>query len=148
MLIQTEPPPPPQRPLSVHFAQPIDLIGLDVDPQADSYAPGDEVHVRLHWQATGPISADYTVFTHLVGQDGNPVFQLDNMPQQNRYLTSLWSPGEVILDDYGVLLPPDLPAGTYQLRVGLYQLETGQRVPLRDGTADYAQVVSLEVKSP
>ena len=145
LLVQSASPLAPQQLLNFHFAGPIDLVGADVFPESASYAPGEEVEVRLHWQSTRFISEDYTVFAHLVDSQGNIVWQHDNMPQNNRYPTSLWSQGEVVLDSYHLSLPANLPPDSYQLRVGLYLLETGQRVLLADGSADFAPVLEMQV---
>ena len=39
---------------------------------------------------------------------------------------------------YGLLLPADLPVGSYTIAVGLYDPESGQRLPVSAGPRDYA----------
>jgi len=46
--------------------------------------------------------------------------------------------GETIADRHGLWLPAGTPAGDYQMQVGLYQPETGQRLRLASG-ADAAE---------
>ena len=139
--LQSESPSPPQQALRYEFDGGIALIGIDV-----ASVPGDEGEARftLHWQATGPISQDYTVFTHLVDSQGNLIAQQDNVPQKGRYPTSLWSPGEIVLDPYVLHLPPDLLPGRYALRVGLYHPQTGQRLPVQNGAMDYVELPIAE----
>jgi hypothetical protein len=72
---------------------------------------------------------DYTVFVHLLAEEGSLVTQDDGPPRSGDYPTSFWSPGERIADQH-VLNIADLPSGTYGLRVGMYLLETGQRLPV------------------
>lgn len=75
---------------------------------------------------------DYTVFVHLTNGKGQIVAQQDNQPQGGAYPTSIWDEGEVVKDEYALPLYPDLPPGEYQLRVGMYLLETLERLPLLD----------------
>ena len=42
-----------------------------------------------------------------------------------------WSPGTPVADRRGLLVPPDLPAGEYTLIAGLYEADTGQRLPVQ-----------------
>jgi len=48
------------------------------------------------------------------------VAQRDAEPVGGARPTTSWSAGELIEDNHGVLLPLDLPAGSYELRLGLY----------------------------
>jgi hypothetical protein len=44
----------------------------------------------------------------------------------------------VVLDPHWVTLPGDLPAGVYQVRVGVYDRATGQRRAIQDPQNDAA----------
>ena len=44
----------------------------------------------------------------------------------------MWDAGELIADLHTLLLAPDLPAGKYSVTLGLYDPETGLRVPTVD----------------
>jgi 4-amino-4-deoxy-L-arabinose transferase-like glycosyltransferase len=147
LLVQSAPPSSPQLPLDLEFEEDISLIGADVSSTGDGFAPGSTIDVTLHWQADDPITEDYTVFTHLINSDGDIVSQHDSMPHGNLYPTSLWSPGEIVLDSHPISLAPGLPPGAYQLHAGLYLLQTGERIPLVDSGADYATLGDILVTS-
>ena len=83
--------------------------------------------LTLTWQAVEPIPDDYTVFVHLLAQDGSKAAQRDARPCDGKCPTNAWQPGEIILDRYQLALDPGAPAGPYHLAVGLYLLETGDR---------------------
>jgi hypothetical protein len=83
--------------------------------------------LTLTWQAVEPVADDYTVFVHLLGQDGSKAAQRDTRPCDGGCPTNAWRPGEIILDRYQLVLDPGAPAGPYRLAVGLYLLETGDR---------------------
>jgi len=81
------------------------------------------------------MDADYSVFAHLLGPDGQILAQHDGWPADDRYPTSAWDPGEIVTDARK-LDTAGLPAGTYRLAVGMYDLRTMQRLPLRaDGAS-------------
>lgn len=113
------------------------------------YAPGDVVPLTLFWHTETTPMERYKVFVHLLNADGALVAQTDAEPGGGFALTSLWQPGELILDRYGVLLPPDLASGEYHLLVGMYAF-SGERLPIiRDGqpAGDALVLTSLTVTS-
>jgi hypothetical protein len=57
------------------------------------------------------------------------------MPRYNTFPTTDWPLVERIDDVHIVPLPQDLPPGEYQIALGLYRVETGERLPatMRDG---------------
>ncbi len=82
--------------------------------------------VELAWHTLDNIHENFTVFIHLINDDGNITQQRDAMPQDNGYPTSLWAKGEYVLDEH--TLPE--PAEPYRVIVGLYSQQTGERLPL------------------
>jgi hypothetical protein len=90
--------------------------------------PGGSIRVNLEWQALRVLNADYTVFVHLLGPDGLVHGQIDQWPVSGTRATSSWAPGERISDAYAVALPADAPPGQYQVEIGLYSLDTGERL--------------------
>jgi hypothetical protein len=130
-------PPQPDQPTGAIFGDAAQLLGYSLD--ATATAPGDTVRLTLYWRSLAPLDDDYTVFTHLLGEH-NPATQgplwagHDSQPDGGHYPTSLWQPGETILDIHPLTLPADAPPGDYQLEVGLYDLETMARLPAQDGS--------------
>jgi mannosyltransferase len=124
-------------PQPVRFDDSIWLQGFRLsgkEPHADVpvLAPGDTLHLSLYWQSNGPTAIPYTVFTHLIGSDGQLYGQWDNQPVRGTYPTTDWLPGESVVDQYEILVSPDAPAGDYHLLVGLYDAATGTRLPALD----------------
>lgn len=118
---------PPTHVLAVTLGEQIDLLGYDLsNTQA---APGDTLQLTLHWQARRQPLADYTVFSQLVGPDGQVWGQQDNQPQAGDFPTSTWPAKEQVIDRYNLSLPAVAPPGRYRLLVGMYNLATGQRLP-------------------
>jgi hypothetical protein len=109
---------------------PITLLGYDVSDA--ELTPGAEVRLRLYWQASEPVRPSYTVFAQLFGPDGEMRGQADSLPQDGARPTFTWAPGEVILDDHVFQVPEDAPAGEYRVLVGLYSVETMERLQAVD----------------
>jgi hypothetical protein len=99
--------------------------------------------LTLTWQAVDPVSEDYTVFVHVLGEDDQQkVAQQDAHPCDGECPTGSWQPGEIIEDRHRLAIDPGAPAGPYRLAVGLYRLDTGERVAVlgRDDATVYLHV--------
>ena len=118
-------------PLSASFADTVDLLGYRFAP--DTVRPGAPVNVVLYWKARRPLAKDYTLFAQLIDQDGVQVSQNDHQPQQGRLPTSKWQPGEVVVDAFAIPPAADAGSGPYQLRIGWYDLATGERIGRTSG---------------
>jgi hypothetical protein len=58
--------------------------------------------------------------------------QVDSQPDDGKNPTWSWISGETVVDPVHLTVAADARPGVYSLRVGLYDPETGVRVPLRD----------------
>jgi hypothetical protein len=101
----------------------------------------DRQSITFNWQANSHFEADYTVFIQAwATATGQYVAGFDGPPVQGDYPTSLWAPGEIIVDLHQLDLT-GLPTGTYNLLAGLYNPATGERLPAFDSNGplpDYA----------
>ena len=126
-----DPLPSMEHKMAANFGDQVRLLGYTVDPEDPR--PGDTVQVILYWQSQVETDVSYTVFVHLLDPIGRQVSQEDSMPMSNLYPTTDWKPGEVIADGiYELSLDPDLAPGEYSLEIGLYSLESGQRLDVLD----------------
>jgi hypothetical protein len=107
--------------------------------------PGDVIHLTLTWECLALPEQSYTVFVHLIRPDNSPVEllqPLDYTPLGGSAPTHLWIPkwlpGQRFTDPYRLELPPDLPPGTYQIEVGLYEMVSGRRLHLSDAQGNLA----------
>lgn len=132
-LAPTDSPPDIENPLTVELDDGITFSGYGLDPQ--EAVPGETITVTLYWTAREAPSTDYQVFVHLMQADLQPVAQGDGPPLMGYYPTSIWEAGEVLPDPHPLSLPGDLPLGQYRLSVGMYRLETMDRLPRLDGRA-------------
>ncbi|MDT8305825.1 MAG: glycosyltransferase family 39 protein, partial [Anaerolineae bacterium] len=116
----------------VQFGEAITLRGYTL--RGEEVEAGDVIQVTLFWETALPLQERYKVFLHLAGESGVPVAQRDSEPGGGLALTTTWSPGETVIDNHGVFVPPETPSGSYRLLVGLYDLtDPARRLPLPSG---------------
>jgi hypothetical protein len=126
---------------------------LGYDLRETKVAPGDHVPLVLYWQATEPVTEDLSIFLHLLDPAGELIWQDDGAADHGGRPTWSWSPEETIGDPHTVVLPSDLPEGEFVLTTGLYDWQTGERLPVyqSDGarvTEDRIWVATLAVRRP
>lgn len=94
--------------------------------------PGGTLLLTLYWQALREMDTSYTVFVHLLDA-GNKIWgQRDSMPGNGALPTTGWVAGEVIVDEYAVVIQPEAPSGEYRIEIGLYEAATGRRLDVHD----------------
>ncbi len=133
--------------VNLPFGDAITLKGYTL--AGDKLAPGDIVQITLFWETAVPLDTRYKVFLHLVDASGQLVAQRDSEPGGGLNLTTRWPPGETIVDNHGVLIPADLPSGSYQLLIGLYDLtDPNARLPIQTnaGLIDAYPIATISVK--
>jgi mannosyltransferase len=108
-----------------------------------SLTPGETLALTLVWRADhGPTPDRWKVFTHLLDANSRVVAQRDAEPADNLRPTTTWQPGERIQDNYGIVVPANLPAGSYTLEIGMYDGETRS---IFDGQADHLVLGEVQI---
>ncbi|MGQ9501329.1 MAG: hypothetical protein ACUVSF_09435 [Anaerolineae bacterium] len=121
----------PTVPMEAVLGDTIHLLGYS-DERGAGLTPGSPYTLTLFWRTDALQTVDYTVFVHLRDATGRTVAQQDGQPLDGDYPTSRWRPSETVIDPRVVMLPSKLPAGEYAVWVGMYRLDTMERLPLRD----------------
>ena len=121
----------------------IELAAAEVTPA--SAAPGESVEVRLRWQVAAPPGpALLHVFAHLGDPQLPPLAQFDGPLMDGEYPSRLWEAGEVMGETLVLTLPAELPPGEYPIHVGIYQYDTGNRLPVHiDGARQPADTYTV-----
>jgi hypothetical protein len=137
-----------RRVLNVRLGRNVELMAFDL-----SFLDRSEpVRLTLYWQALQSISQDYTVFVHLIDSSGHLAWQVDRYPVDGFRPTTSWEVGDIVVDRYAWRLPLELPPGEYRLITGLYDWQTGQRLPASGSQAtplgDSVVLASLSVPPP
>lgn len=115
---------------SVAFLLGYNLEGLFSPGQPLALAPGERLKLTLYWQAAGLTESSYTVFVHLIDGRNQIWGQRDALPQGGARPTTSWVEGEMIIDDYEVVVSEDAPPGEYRIEVGMYNATDGKRLPV------------------
>ena len=90
--------PPDLQPVQAIFGDGIELIGYQVDDKPR--APGQTLRVTFYWRALKPMTTDYAVAMHLLGQGATEVGKIDTWPGGGNAPTSAWSSGTILADTY------------------------------------------------
>ena len=105
---------------------------------ASPVRPGESAEFLTRWRITNPekigkphppaFQPDTIFFTHLLDDEGQIVSQRDALdaPSWN------WQVGDTLLQIHRLDLPQDMSAGPYRPFVGIYDRQTGERLPLSD----------------
>jgi hypothetical protein len=130
------------------FGDQLALVGWSVDSPAGwkgtGLEPGDGIEVTAVWQAQKALATGYTAFAHLVDEAGQGWAGDDHQPHDGLYPTSNWGAGEMVRDTFTLAVPADAPPGLYDVQVGWYDPDTGERLLVGEDTA--FRVAVLPVK--
>ncbi|MBN2389936.1 MAG: glycosyltransferase family 39 protein [Anaerolineae bacterium] len=127
LFVHAEPRPDVPSPVA-RFDKGILLRAALVQPEVDG------VRVQLWWDAEAAVDAPYTVFVHYL-RDGEMIAQHDAQPGNRHLPTTLWQPGDLILDEHllsGIVPDPARDS----LRIGFYHSITGDSLPRLDEAAN------------
>lgn len=116
------------QPLSIRLGDSISLTGANVSKE--KLKGGESFQLTLFWRSLRRVDRDYTVFVHLIDATGKIIAQADHQPRSGTYPTSIWDEGEEIQDEVTIAVPANAPIGNVKIAVGLYDLNTGQRLPV------------------
>jgi mannosyltransferase len=138
--IPEQAPTSPQRQLDVVLAsdgEPSDRIALLGYSLLDErLAAGEIAQITLFWQVERTPAQRYKVFLHILDAGNHIVGQRDAEPGGGARLTTLWEPGQTIVDNYGLPVHPATPPGGYRVEIGMYNAETGQRLRVVQGSGE------------
>lgn len=130
--------------IGARFDRGPELVGAAVEPMVVS--PGESILLTLEWRANEPLPVDYTVYTHLLAPDGHLVAQSDSQPVGGTRPMTGWAPGEVVRDQYAIVVPIEaVPGEGYTLRIGIYDLATLERATLVGSDVDGVEVGAVQV---
>ncbi|GIK39179.1 MAG: hypothetical protein BroJett011_30120 [Chloroflexota bacterium] len=153
-LSQPYPRPLPAEPLAelqANFSDLITLAGYSLNPAA--LAPDRTVQLALYWRPqTAQIQKPYKVFVQLRDGQNQTVAQADHFIYEGLLTGSMMgqlkNQGEWLRDSADLVLPENLPPGSYRLFVGLYDPTTLERVPLTADTSGENAVLLETISSP
>ena len=87
------------------------------------------IQVDLIWSADNPPSQPLAVFVHVVGPEGN-IAQSDAPPGSGNWPANWWRSGLSLHDRHTILLPEPFDPAHHQIQIGIYDTQTGLRLPI------------------
>jgi 4-amino-4-deoxy-L-arabinose transferase-like glycosyltransferase len=144
--VDVPPAPAPSRAVAQgNLGSVVSLLGYDLARPV--VQAGSTLPLTLTWECLGTFDADYSVFVHLVGDDGHPLAQVDSQPLRGTYPTRFWHVGEILADPYELAVTSGVPPGEYALYAGMYLPATGERLPAAGG-GDAIRLTGVTVEAP
>jgi len=133
---------------NARFGEAVELIGVRLS--GDRVAPGGTLRVTTYWRVLQEIPRDQRLLIRLMRPDGNSAGQLDATLGTHLYPTTLWRPGEIVVDTHDVRADADVPS-SLMLHI---HLGVGDEVepllpvtgPLAWSSGDVADVGQVQVK--
>jgi len=131
-------------PIGAVFEGGIELVAGGV---LDDLQPGIPLRMAFDWRVEGPGNDSLVTFVHLMRDDVELVAQRDAGPGDGLFPVESWAPGELVRDQFALLLPATLPPGEYEVRVGVYDATTFMRRSLLEPWSGTVVVVQqLDVR--
>ncbi len=132
----------------VSFGDSISLLGYSIEKH--SIGAGETFRLVLYWRTSGLVEDTYVVFIHLIKDGVVQQGSGDSLPDCGAQPTSLWVPGELIVDAHEVHAFDDAACEDCGVFIGLYDLYSGARVPaytLGERTAgDTVYLTTVEIR--
>ena len=136
-VLQSDPnrPQPAEQQVQVDFADQLRLVGFSELPEL--VEQGDTLSLTLFWRVRQELETNYSVFVHLDAPNGQTFATIDEVHPEN-IPTRNWPPGLYLRNPFHLDLPADIPPIRYEVRLGVYHTETGERLAiLPDQTTTY-----------
>jgi hypothetical protein len=135
--------------LDAQLGDSVKLLGYDQEPTV--LCPGEKLSLTLYWQGQRQMATSYTVFVHLLDEEGTIQGQRDSVPGNGDLPTTSWADGEIIADGYEIEVAIHAPLGRYSVALGMYDASTGDRLPVFDAQSqpvgDHLVIGEIEVRT-
>lgn len=139
-LPEAKPPAPVITAVHTFPTEGIHLEGYDL-PQEPVTA--SEFGVRFWWRTDAPPPRDLQQFFQLIDRETGAVFSFDQPPFGGRFPTSDWPANEGFVDEWAIVIPDDMPPGSYDVLTGLYDLTTMERATVVDADGNPVEANSI-----
>lgn len=115
-----------QHPMEANFGDKLLFLGYDL--KGRPAAAGQFLHLNLYWKAPpssppklggkeGGLAEDYGASLRLLDEENRLWGRADRAPLNGHYPTSQWQPGQIVKDDYELLVDAGTPPGWYRLEM-------------------------------
>jgi 4-amino-4-deoxy-L-arabinose transferase-like glycosyltransferase len=109
---------------NITFDRKLQLTGLSMKRTPES------LEVKYRWRCLKPVDRAYWCFTHIVDAAGAVVGYLDHEILNGQPPTSHWKAQDTAIEDLVYRFPEVQKGGSVQLRVGVFDRNSGERLPI------------------
>ena len=123
----------PDWPIQAQFG---DKLALRQPPSSNTpilMSKPPTVQVDLVWSANSPLSPTASVFVHVIGPQGT-IAQYDAFPGDGDWPVNWWRPGLLLHDRRTIPLPVPFNPSRHTILIGVYDIVTGERLPVTDAS--------------
>jgi len=117
--------------VKARFDRGLELLGSSYEASATRK---HEFFLTTWWRVPGPMSPDLFFFTHVESSTFRVPY--DAKPGDWMYPADRWQPGQIVEHRVLVQLPPEMQTGTYDVLIGAYFRDSGERLAVVDGPQD------------
>ncbi len=111
---------------------------------SDRVPRGGNVLLNIYWEATSTPGEDDNVSVDLVSADGRVLWSRARRPGRGRVPTDLWTPGEIVPDEFRLTLPADSLPGEAKILVSA-ELRRGESVSISSAQTE-ALLTTITIK--
>jgi hypothetical protein len=130
VLVATDQPPQPSQPAQLSFGGLLDLQAYD------ARRSGEGLVVRLRWVVDRELKRDLVSHLELVGADGGVLAAHEGPASREYHPTSRWQPDQVVVEEITLPVAAATELEGARLRLAWSTANSGDRLPLPDGSAD------------
>jgi len=109
---------------NVTFAGKLQLAGFSLGHTDEG------LEVKLRWRSLTPVDRDYWCFAHVLDRSGKVAGYLDHQILNGDPPTRMWKAGDAAMERLFFRPPAGRSGEIYQLRLGLFDRVTGERLPI------------------
>ena len=117
----------------VNFDDKVRLVGYTISPRRAFHPPGSQIEVMFVWRVEKQLEPGWELFTHLVGEDGRMLVNIDASGPLRRMEgfegqplpPSYWTPGRLYIDPVRFIVPGD-PSPTVVVGAGITHAQKGR----------------------
>jgi hypothetical protein len=126
----------------------VEFIGYRLD--ASQIKSGDNLKIIYYWRLNRNIKIKLGVFVHVEGE--GKLFHGDHqfLIQDREWIPPILK-DEIFQQESSLEIPQDVSAGRYQIRIGLFDLKTGQRLKVKKTDLEHSRgrvlIGSFKIKS-
>jgi 4-amino-4-deoxy-L-arabinose transferase-like glycosyltransferase len=105
-------------PMNVNFDDKVALVGYALDQRVAR--PGETIRLTLYWRALNPMTVNYKVFVHVLGEENQIWANSDSPLTDQAVCTNRWEPGAMVKEVRELKIVEATPPGFYDIELGLH----------------------------